>query len=228
MAFDPFPQTRWTLLLSAREGEEAIATKALEELAEAYWKPVYAFLRRKGHTHEAAQDETQAFFQQLIKRDFLRNVHPEGGQFRNFLLVSLRHRLIDQHRRIINRQQRTEVPLEPSHDMENLSESSPEDAFVRALAEALVTRAMAALEARWVKRSALFAELRVTVDGSPTVDKYADIGGRFGMTEGAVSSAVHQLRQQFVEQVRQEVRDTVAEEDDVEEELRYLVQLLQG
>ena len=125
MVYHPFSQTRWTLVLSAKEGEADASSKALEELSLAYWKPVYAYLRGKGHSHEDAQDETQGFFAHLLKRDFLRNVQPEGGRFRNFLLVSLRRRLIDEHDRVINRKQRAEISLEPWHEMEAIDAAVP-------------------------------------------------------------------------------------------------------
>lgn len=178
MAYHPFPQPRWTLVLSARSEEaEASSTLALEELTKAYWKPVYAFLCLKGFHHEDAQDETQAFFEHLIKRNFLRNLEPQGGRFRNFLLVSLRCRLIDEHARLSNRKRRAEVALEPWHDSEAASPypeaATPEEAFDRSWAEELVARAMAALQERWEKRSELFAELRFTVESPGDGAKYA-------------------------------------------------------
>ncbi len=229
-----FPLTRWSLVISAKDSGAEGALEALEELARAYWKPVYAFLRGKGHTHEEAQDETQGFFAQLLRRDFLRDLQPEGGRFRNFLLVSLRHRLIDEHRRASNVKRRAEISLEPWHEMEAIDgisaavAATPEEAFDRSWAEGLVARAMAALQVRWEKRAALFAELRYTVESPGDVAKYSDIAARLGMTEGAVAKAAHDFRQQFGQQIRQEVRDTVAEEDDVEDELRYLVTLLRS
>ena len=221
-------------MLSAKDGEIDASKQAMEELAVAYWKPIYVFLRGKGHSHEEAQDETQGFFEHLLSRDFFRNLQPEGGRFRSFLLISLRHRLIDEHRKVANVQHRAEVSLEPWHEMEAVDAStfsagaSPEEAFDRSWAEALVERAMMVLQGRWEKRVALFAELRYTVESPENVAKYSDIASRLGMTEGAVGKAAHDFRKQFGEQIRQEIRDTVAEDDDVEEELRYLVTLLRS
>jgi RNA polymerase sigma factor (sigma-70 family) len=228
-----FPPTRWSLVISARHQGAAGASEALESLARAYWKPVYAFLRGKGYPHEEAQDETQAFFAHLLRRDFLRELQPEGGRFRNFLLVSLRHRLIDEHRKASNVKRRAEISLEPWHEMEAIggmprSPASPEEAFDRSWAENLVARAMSALSERWARRAGLFAELRYSVESAGNVAKYADIAARLNMTEGAVAKAAYDFRQQFAQQIRQEVRDTVAEDDDVEGELRYLVTLLRS
>ena len=87
---------------------------------------------------------------------------------------------------------------------------------------------MAAVELNWETRSALFAALRLTVESPEAVEKYALIAERLGMTEGAVGKAAHDLRQQFAQQIHQGVRDTVARDEDVEEELRYLVSLMQN
>ncbi|MFT4640053.1 MAG: RNA polymerase sigma factor (sigma-70 family) [Verrucomicrobiales bacterium] len=231
MTYQPFPQTRWTLVLSAKAGEASNeSAKALEELARAYWRPVYAYLRGKGHSHEDAQDHTQGLFAQLLKRDFLQNLEPSGGRFRSYLLVSLRHRLIDHHDLVANRQRRAEISIEPWHDIEPEKPyplaASPEEAFDRTWAESLIARAMSFLEERWSNRPELFAELRYTVESPGNVAKHADIATKLGMTEGGVSKAAFDFRQQFAEQIRKEVRDTVASDDDVDDELRYLVRLL--
>lgn len=233
MSPHPFPQTRWTLILSAKQPGPDDSGKALQELALAYWKPVYAYLRGKGRPHHEAQDETQAFFAHLLSRDFLRNVQPEGGRFRSFLLVCLNRRLIDEHRRQINVKKREEVAFEPWHELEAVEgngllypvSASPEEAFDRAWAQELIARAMGRLAKRWEKRAGLFRELRFTVETPGDGRSYADIASRAGMTEGAVGKAAFDLRRQFVEEVRNEIRDTVADDDDIDEELRYLASL---
>ncbi|MGK0190218.1 MAG: RNA polymerase sigma factor (sigma-70 family) [Verrucomicrobiales bacterium] len=236
MANHPFPQTRWTLIVSAQNTDADASSKAWEELALAYWKPVYAYLRGQGHPHEQAQDETQSFFAHMLDRDTLRNVQPEGARFRSFLLVCLNHRLIDAHRRKINVKQRAEISIEPWHEMEAINgngllypaAASPEEAFDRSWAEELIGRAMMRLANRWEKRADLFAEIRFSVESPGDGAKYADIASRLGMTAGAVGKAAHDLRRQFGEEVRNEIRNTVAGDDDVDEELRYLASLWGG
>ena len=230
MQYHPFPQTRWTLVLSARAGREDAPCEAVKGLALAYWQPIYAWLRNQGCSHEAAQDDTQGFFAYLLSRDFLRNIQPEGGRFRNFLLVCLRRWMKDERNRPVNVKRLAEIELQPWHEMEeaafHAAAATPEEAFDRTWAEALVTRSMKTLEQRWENRAGLFAALRLTVESPGHVEKYAAISARLGMSEGAVGKAAHDLRQQFAEQIRQEVRDTVARDEDVEEELRYLVRLM--
>jgi DNA-directed RNA polymerase specialized sigma24 family protein len=231
MSYSPFPPTRWTVVLSAKVGVDDHAAEALEQLAIAYWQPIYSYLRGKGNDHIEAQDATQGFFAYLLSRDFLRNIEPEGGRFRNFLLVALRRWMKDERNRAINVKRREELEWQPWYEMEAvplLAETSPEKAFDRTWAEALVAHAMSAVEARWSHRAELFAALRLTVECPEDAEKYAVIARRTGMSEGAVGKAAHDLRQQFAEEIRCQVRETVAQDADVEEELRYLIRLLQS
>lgn len=219
-------------MLSARSRGTDASFAALESLALAYWRPIYAWLRGQGHSHEEAQDAVQGFFAYLLSRDFLRNIQPEGGRFRNFLLVALRRWLKDERHRSINVKRRAEVELLPWNELEGTALSSkaasPEEAFDLSWAEALVERAMKTLAARWEHRAALFAALRLTIESPGNVEKYAAIAARLGTSEGAVGKAAHDLRQQFAEQIQREIRDTVARDEDVEEELRYLLRLMES
>lgn len=227
---NPFPPTHWTLILSAKEGESKASRDAMNSLAQSYWQPIYAWLRGRGRSHEEAQDDTQGFFAYLLDHRFLGNVQPEGGRFRNFLLVCLRRWMKDECNRVTNLKRREEVGMQPWHEKAEPAlfsrEASPDEAFDRAWVTALVARTMTALEQRWENRKELFAALRLTVEGSGTSEKHATIAARLGMTENAVNKAIYDLRKQFAEQIRREVRDTVATDEDVMDELRYLVRLM--
>ncbi|MFT5108302.1 MAG: DNA-directed RNA polymerase specialized sigma24 family protein [Verrucomicrobiales bacterium] len=232
MPYHPFPQTRWTLVLSAKDGKADTSFEALEGLAMAYWNPIHAYLRSRGLSPEDTKDATQGFFAYLLEREFLRNIEPEGGRFRNFLLVVLRRWMKDERKRVINVKRDAEIEWQPWHELEIADRvaapagASPEEAFDRSWAESLVTRSMLALQERWYRRAELFDALRFTVESPENVEKYSAIAARLEMTEGAVGKAAHDLREQFAEQIRLEVRDTVARDQDVEEELRYLVRLM--
>ncbi len=227
-----FPQTRWTAVLSAKTGEAEASAKAMEGLALAYWQPIYTWLRGRGRSHDEARDDVQGFFAFLLSREFLRNIQPEGGRFRNFLLVCLRRWMKDERHRAINVKRRAEVELQLWDDLDatnfHSTAASPEEAFDRSWAEALVARSLKALEPRWANRAELFGTLRLMVESPGNVEKYAAIASRLGMSEGAVGKAAHDLRQQFAEQIRREIRDTVARDEDVKDELRYLMRLMQS
>src|SRR6266704_1612005 len=86
-----FATTHWSVVLAAAQTNEPHAGAALEKLCRIYWYPLYAYLRRSGHSEHDAQDLTQGFFAQLFERDWLHGVAREKGRFRSFLLASLKY-----------------------------------------------------------------------------------------------------------------------------------------
>src|SRR6185503_11725234 len=91
-----FVTTRWTMVLSARDKHSAQSGQALEALCRTYWYPLYAYVRRQGHTPHDAQDLTQGFFARLLQKDYLRSVAREKGRFRSFLLVAMKRFLANE------------------------------------------------------------------------------------------------------------------------------------
>lgn len=229
-----FPATMWSAIVSARDGGGRPAQKSLERLARAYWQPLYLYVRRSGHGHEEARDLTQGFFAHLLSRDFLKNLRPEAGRFRGFLVRSLQRWLYDQHdRRTAAKRGGGEQPvsldaLGDGQGAPTAPGESPERAFDRQWAREIVARAIAAVQREWADRPALFAALRPSLDtqAAGVQEPYADIAARLGTTEQAVKSAVFRLRQEYVSSIRAEVRSTVADPSDVDDEIRHLVSLL--
>jgi RNA polymerase sigma-70 factor (ECF subfamily) len=93
-----FDTTRW-VVLAAGGSHPTAARDALAALCDAYWYPLYFYVRRQGHDADHARDVVQAFILMLLERDDLRGLRPELGRFRAFLLVSLRHFLESRRRR---------------------------------------------------------------------------------------------------------------------------------
>jgi len=93
-----FDTTHWSVVLAAR-GESADAQEALEKLCRVYWYPLYAFVRRQGHSPEDAEDLIQGFFARLLQRKDLETVQRERGRFRSYLLVSLKHFMVNEQLR---------------------------------------------------------------------------------------------------------------------------------
>src|SRR5580765_6213089 len=91
-----FVTTHWSVVLAAGNSRSPAQTEALERLCRTYWRPLYAFVRRQNHDPEEAQDLTQAFFARLLERGDLENVRREKGRFRSYLLVSLKHFLVNE------------------------------------------------------------------------------------------------------------------------------------
>src|ERR1700692_1518299 len=126
-----FPPTLWTVVLHAGRDEPAQARAALAQLCQAYWYPLYSFVRRRGYSPHDAEDLTQAFFAQLLEKRGLERIDPELGRFRTFLLASLKNFLANvwdgAHalkrgggRTIVSLEQdsaESRYRLEPSHDL---------------------------------------------------------------------------------------------------------------
>jgi len=237
-AFAPrvFATTHWSVVLTAGQGEPIPARNALETLCRVYWYPIYAYVRRKGYPPEESQDLAQEFFAWLIAGDHFRLADQNKGKFRGFLLSRLDLFLAREWTRA-HRQKRggqfTFVSLdEPSPEvryrMEPMEPDTPETLFLRQWALTVLKQAMVALQAECEAngKAALFREARSLISGERDGAAYTEISRALGMGEGAVRVAVHRLRQRYGEWLRSEVAHTVTQEEDVDEELRYLFHVL--
>ncbi len=95
----PFPTTHWSLVLAAGEISSEKARAALAQLCSSYWYPVFAFVRRKGHSIDDAQDLTQSFFARLIEKGDIADANRTRGRFRTFLLTACQHFLANEYDR---------------------------------------------------------------------------------------------------------------------------------
>jgi RNA polymerase sigma-70 factor (ECF subfamily) len=231
-----FATTHWSVVLTAGQGQSAPAQRALETLCRAYWYPIYAYVRRKGYRPEEAQDLTQEFFAQLIAKDHVRLADRNKGKFRGFLLARLDFFLAREWSRA-HRQKRggqftfismDEHPPEERYQLEPADLETPERIFLRHWALTVLKQAMNALqqECEANGKASLFQEAKNLISGERHGAAYAQISKSLNMGEGAVRVAVHRLRQRYGELLRLEVAHTVTSEEDVDEELRYLFQIL--
>ena len=95
-----FTTTNWSVVLEA-QGQSPAAQEALEKLCRTYWRPVYSFIRREGTGPDEAEDLTQSFFALLLERRNFDAVRKEKGRLRSYLLTSLKHFLVSEHRRAV-------------------------------------------------------------------------------------------------------------------------------
>jgi RNA polymerase sigma-70 factor (ECF subfamily) len=230
-----FPTTLWTVVLRAGRDEPGQVRAALAQLCEAYWYPLYSFVRRRGYSPHDAEDLTQAFLAHLLEKHGLERADPTLGRFRTFLLASLKNFLANDwdraHARkrgggqtIVSLEQGIGEPryqLEPSHDW------TPERHFERQWAVTLLDHVLAALRQEYHTegKGDLFEELKTVLTGQPGA--YADMAARLRRSEGAIKVAVHRLRHRYRELIRARVAETVGA-GDVEDELRHLVAVLGG
>jgi RNA polymerase sigma-70 factor (ECF subfamily) len=236
MAATRFDTTRWSVVLTARDRTGETARQALGWLCEAYWPPVYTFIRRQGYEPDEAADLTQGYFALLLEKDYLGDVRPELGKFRSFLLKSVQHFLSNERDR--ERAQKRgggvnpisldgldsgkRLSLEPRDDL------TPEAEFEREWALALLERVMAALarDAATKGRSRQFDLLKGCLTDTGSGLPYHEVARQLKVGESAVKVAVHRLRRRFGELLREEIAETVADPGGVDAEIRYLLAVL--
>jgi DNA-directed RNA polymerase specialized sigma24 family protein len=229
-----FEGTRWSVVLRARAGGDTPAAEAaLAELCQAYWYPLYAFVRRGGIPHHEAQDLTQGYFLHLIGRDGLATVDPAKGRFRSFLLASLKHFLAHERDRAQALKRgggQAPLPIDVSdgesrYAIEPADERTPEAAYERLWAMAVLDAALADLQQEYGGRGKadVFAALQPFLGGADAADSYASAARALQATEGNVKVMVHRLRRRFGELLRARVAHTVPSESEIDEELHYLM-----
>ena len=232
-----FVTTHWSVVLTAGRSDTTRARAALENLCQAYWHPLYAYVRRRGYSPEDPQDLTQEFFARLLERNAVATVAPEKGRFRSFLLASLNHFLADEwdKARAQKRGGGKVISLDLQSAETRLGEIpaehfTPEKAFEHRWAITLLEQVYQHLgkEYREQGKAALFATLRVTLAGKSDAAPYAELARQLEMSEGAIKVAVHRLRQRYRALLRDTIADTVSGPDEVEDELRYLFRTLAG
>lgn len=220
-----FPPTRWTLVAAAGAGSGA-AEEALAELCRIYWRPVFAFIRARGHAPPDAEDLTQGFFAELLARGSLASASAAKGRLRTFLLTAVERHLINQQRRE-GRQKRGGAFLHVSWERvrwEPSDGTTPEQAYDRQWAETLLAQVMDSLRTEYETggRAALFEALRPAISLAEGGVSHAAVAERLGTTAGAVKVAVHRLRQRYRQLLRQHIAETVSTPAEVDDEIRHL------
>lgn len=223
-------------MLAAGVRSSPDAAVALETLCSAYWYPLYAFVRREGYQRAEAQDLTQGFFAMLLDREDLRSVHPDKGRFRSFLLAALQHFLINewQKARAQKRGGGKRVlsldfdSAETKFEMQPAEPTTPESVFKRQWALTLLANVQAHLQSEMETdgRGALYEALKPHLVGDPDASRYAEVAEQLGMTEAAVKMAMSRLRKRHREILREEIAQTVASEEEIDDEIRELFDAL--
>ncbi len=233
-----FTTTHWSVVLSAREHDSPQAAAALEKLCRTYWYPLYAYVRRQGHDEPSAKDLTQEFFFRLLQKNRLDQVQREKGRFRSFLLASLKHFLADEWDKAQAQKRGGGQPLlsldddtaEDRYQIEPADNLTPDKLFEQRWALTLLDQAKTRLKEEYAQagKADFYERLRVFEAADPDAPTYAQVAAEFGLTESAVKSAAHRLRQRYGELVREEVAHTVERPEEVDSEIRYLISVISG
>lgn len=234
-----FASTRWSLVLAAGEGRHSESRRALGELCELYWPPIYSYLRRAGHDPESAMDATQGFIASVLERGRIGSPDPDRGRFRSYLLGALKHYLANEQARsrALKRGGGHPTPLsidavtaESGFAREPQDHRTPEAAYLRQWALTVLNETLATLRSRYEKegKGPLFERLHPLIAGDKGGARYRAIGEDLGMTEDAVKMAASRLKRRYRDELRARVAETVAGPEEVDEELRGLIEALRS
>lgn len=223
-------------MLAAGDAASDRAFEALEKLCTRYWFPIYAFIRRNGHDAHQAEDLAQSFFQFVIERQMLHRAQREKGRFRSFMLASLTNFLHNYHDRLSAAKRGGKhviISLDEEHAEEILAHEPenawpPDRSFERGWAVTIIRRVMENLRTEYADRSrlAVFDALQPHLTGEPEPGEYERLSAQLAMETGAIKVTLHRLRRRFGELLRKEVAYTVAQPDEVEDEIRHLLSVL--
>ena len=214
-----------------------VSMAALERLCHLYWQPLYYFVRRRGYTEQDAQDLTQGFFARLLDKGLIEAAERERGRFRTFLLTALQNYLTNEWDRM-NRQKRGGgqefLSLELAENAEAGYQHLPPDTatpdqlydrrWAQAVLEAVLRRLHEEFDAR--DGRGRFDVLKEFLFSDRGQTSYADAAARIALSESATKSAIYRLRQRYAELFAEEIAQTVATPEDVDDEIRYLLAVM--
>ncbi|MAG93033.1 MAG: RNA polymerase subunit sigma-24, partial [Planctomycetaceae bacterium] len=206
-------------------------------LCETYWYPLYAYVRRRVLDVNEAHDLTQAFFAELLEKNYVGSATPERGRFRAFLLTAFKHFLSKEWDKAKAQKRgggRAPIPLDlESADsricIELPSALTADQLYERQWAVTLLGQTLDRLESELDRdgKASHFEELKGFIIGDHAGTTYADISTRLDMTEAAAKMAASRMRRRYRELLREEIAQTVAGPDDVDDELRNLFAVLE-
>ena len=231
-----FRSTHWSVVIAAGDSTTASSDAALAQLCRTYWYPLYAFVRRKGHSPHDAQDLTQAFFARLLEKNYIAQANRERGRFRTFLLAALNHFLADEwdKARRLKRGGGREIisfdaaSAEERYRLEPVDQLDAAKLYERRWVTTLFDQALARLEQEFRDsgKGTLFDGLKDSLLAEQTGLSYAQLGAQLGLKEDAIKQAVHRMRRRYRELFREEIAQTVAGPGEVEDELKHLFAVL--
>lgn len=230
-----FPTTIWATVVTAGNRSEAASFEALSGLCQRYWYPLYAYARQCGQSHEAAEDAVQGFLSHFLEKGLAGQANPNRGRFRSFLLSCFQNHIRHEWKAAMTLKrggQRATVSWDAMEAEERfrheqpVESANPEEHYDRRFAREMVQTALARLQKEFEKegQAQRFEVLKAYL--TTEAPAQSEAAARLELTEGALKIAVHRLRHRFRELFRQELAETVMTPSDLNEELRYLTELL--
>jgi RNA polymerase sigma factor (sigma-70 family) len=231
-----FVTTHWSVVLAAGDKADSQCAAALQTLCRTYWYPLYAYARHRGTRAQDAEDLVQAFFVFLLEKDRLGSLVQDKGKFRSFLLTALKHFRTDQWKRD------AAVKRGGGRRIFSLDMTDAEDRFLHEPVDAMTPDKL--FEMNWAVtllntvfeqlqqehqtqgKGEQFESLKFCLTGQRSGIPYAQLAEQLGVSESSLKVMVHRLRKRYRELLQQEIAHTVAGPQAVDEELRYLFEVL--
>lgn len=231
-----FATTLWSVVQAAGHGSASAAQPALEQLCRTYWYPLYAHVRRRGYSREDAEDLTQAFFTRLLTHQSISVADPNRGRFRCFLLAGLNHFLANEWNKA-RAQKRGGNDIHLSFDTaagehlysrESDGELNAEELYERTWALQFLEQVRERVRQTYAEegRADRYEALERFLPGEENPPSYAEAAAQLGVPEGTLKAEVHRLKRRYGQLLREEVAHTVAGPGEIDDELRYLIQVL--
>lgn len=233
-----FPETRWSRVVRIRSnhGADEAGAKALAELCEIYWFPLYVFARRCGRSPEDAEDLTQGFFNRLIEREWLSKADPERGRLRSFLLVLFKRFMSETQREALAQRRggnHTIISLdgdgaEEQYSAELVDASTPETLYERSWFKRILQVSLDRLEQEYLQRGKgeLFRQIQNGLAWNSAEHQTAELARELLMSPGAVRVAVFRMRERFSQILEEIIAQTTASDAETQEELAHLQRVL--
>jgi RNA polymerase sigma-70 factor (ECF subfamily) len=231
-----FASTHWSIVLAAGDLEQRHAREALSKLCETYWYPLYAYVRRRVPDVSEAQDLTQAFFVELLEKNFVGSATPHRGLFRAFLLTAFKNFLAKELEKAKAQKRgggRAPISLDfaaadSSLRIDPAAGLTPEQLYDQQWAIALLNQIMEQLRVEFVEKGKAkqFDELKGFLIGDHAGNTYAQVAAKLSMTEAAAKQAASRMRRRYRQLLRAEISHTVSEPDEIDDEIRKLFAVL--
>ena len=229
-----FATTHWSTVARAGANTTTESLAALDRLCRQYWQPLYYFVRRRGYSEADAQDLTQGFFTRLLEKGAIEAADPKRGRFRTFLLAALQNYLANEWDRA-TRQKRgggqqfvsfeETLGAEAGYKLLPQDTAAPDRLYDRRWAQGVLEAVLRRL--REETGEAKFEVLKQFLFGDRGEVSYAEVATRIGLSESATKSAIYRLRQRYGDLFSQEIVQTVEHPDDVDDEIRHLLAVLE-
>ena len=227
--------TQWTVIADCRHVDENCAREALAELCQTYWESVYLCIRHRGHSAHDAEDLTQEFFLHLLKGKWLEHLDEAKGRFRSYLSVALKNFLHKRWRRAWTLRRGRDCTfihieasgVEETYALALATRTTPESLYERQWARVVLEQTLQQLkiEMRAAGKEIFFSHFDAILAANTRNFPYEELAKSINLSVDALHVALHRWRQRYYALMREEIARTVVSKAEVEDELRYLLEL---